>query len=254
MVDGHPDRDRPESVQRSGVLPQVPDPDGPARRVFGARLDLAVRYAQLLAGDGVTRGLIGPREVPRLWDRHLVNGAVLAALIPRAATVCDVGSGAGLPGIPLAVARPDLRITLVEPLARRVAFLRSVVEELGLETVTVLRGRVDGRVAAVVTADGDPVIAGRFDVVTGRAVAALDRLLPLLTPLARGGGVVLAVKGATAGREVTAARAVLTELGARARVVQLGSFDDPSAQVVRVEVPVRSPSRQGPTRRVGRAG
>jgi len=254
VVDGNPDLDRSENPPGADGQPEAPDPDGQARNVFGARLHLAVRYGQLLVGDGVTQGLIGPREVPRLWDRHLVNGAVLAALIPRAATVCDVGSGAGLPGIPLAIARPDLRVTLVEPLARRVSFLRGVVDELGLDTLTVLRGRVDGSVAAVATADGDPVTAGPFDVVTGRAVAALDRLLPWLVPLARGGGVILAVKGATAGQEVAAARGALTALGARARVVRLGPPDDPSARVVRVEVPARSPSRSGPTRRPGRAG
>lgn len=224
---------------------QPPRPDQTAVRVFGARLDLAVGYVRLLVGDGVTRGLIGPREVTRLWDRHLVNGAVLAALVPRGATVCDVGSGAGLPGIPLAIARPDLRVTLVEPLARRVVFLRGVVDELGLDTVTVLRGRVDGRGAVVVDADGRSVGVVPFDVVTGRAVAALDRLVPWLLPLARPGGTVLALKGVSAGAEVTAAREVLTGFGARARVVELGPADAPVARVVRVEV---SAQRSGPDR------
>lgn len=253
-MDARPDRGGPLDPPGVVVAPQVPIPDASARRVFGGRLDLAVRYAQLLAGDGVTRGVIGPREVPRLWDRHLVNGAVLATLVPRAASVCDVGSGAGLPGIPLAIARPDLRVTLVEPLARRVAFLREVLQELELDTVTVLRGRVDGRVAAVATADGDPLTVGPFDVVTGRAVAPLDRLLPWLTPLARAGGVVLAVKGSTAGEEVTAACGVLTALGARARVVELGPAEGPSARVVRVDLPAQVPSRRGPRRRPGRIG
>ena len=246
------DRGRQRS-QAGGSVPDgrvgAPEPDEPARRVFGGRLDLARRYADLVAGDGVARGLVGPREVPRLWDRHLVNGAVLAALVPRAATVCDVGSGAGLPGIPLAIARPDLRVTLVEPLARRVAFLRDAVDELQLGTVAVLRGRVDGRAAAVLTADGTPVSAGPFDVVTGRAVAGLDRLLPWLAPLVRPGGVVLAVKGAAAGQEVTTAQEVLTGLGARARVVELGLSGDPTARVVRVDLPVPAVGRRGPARR-----
>ncbi len=223
---------------------EPPEPGGTARAVFGDRLGVAVRYAELLSGPGVAHGLIGPREVPRLWDRHLVNGAVLAALVPRAASVCDVGSGAGLPGIPLAIVRPDLRVTLVEPLARRVAFLRDVVSQLGIGTVTVVRGRVDGRAAGVLTADGDLVPLGPFDVVTGRAVAALDRLLTWLGPLAAPGGVVLAVKGASAAVEVASAEQVLGGLRARARVVQLGGVDDPTARVVRVDLPLDAVPRR----------
>ncbi len=119
-------------------LPQAPEE---AQAVFGALFPEAVRYAELLADAGVKRGLIGPREVPRLWERHLLNCAVLSEVVPEGVTVCDVGSGAGLPGIPLALVRPDLKITLLEPLLRRTNFLQEVVELLGLDHVTVVRGR-----------------------------------------------------------------------------------------------------------------
>lgn len=162
-----------DPVIEAAELPPAPEA---ARAVFGERLADAVRYAELLADAGVRRGLIGPREVPRLWERHLLNCAVLSDVVPEGVSVCDVGSGAGLPGIPLALTRPDLRITLLEPLLRRTIFLQEAVEELGLGNVTVARGRAEE-------------VAGRLtpvDVVTARAVAPLDRLagwgLPLLRP------------------------------------------------------------------------
>src|SRR3954466_4839277 len=125
----------------SRETPSAPDV---ARRVFPSeRMPLAERYAELLATDGVVRGLIGPREATRLWERHLVNCALLAGQLPAGATVCDVGSGAGLPGVVLAIARPDVRVTLVEPLLRRTTFLEEAVHDLGLETVEVVRGRAD---------------------------------------------------------------------------------------------------------------
>lgn len=161
--------------------------------VFGDRLPLAETYAALLAGSGTERGLIGPREADRLWERHLLNSAVVAELVPEGSTVIDVGSGAGLPGIPMALARPDLRVELVEPLLRRTTWLDEVVAELGLqETVTVTRGKVSviGRRAA--------------DVVTARAVAPLERLLPMCMPLLRPGGVLLALKGSSAEAEIEA--------------------------------------------------
>ena len=157
--------------------PALGDPGPVARAVFGSRLELAARYADDLATTGVAHGLIGPREVPRLWDRHLVNSAVVAALVPRGARVVDVGSGAGLPGLVLALVRPDLHVTLVEPLARRADYLSRVVAELGLPGVEVVRGRVDGRGPVVVDAGGAEHRVGPFDVVTARAVAGLDRLL-----------------------------------------------------------------------------
>lgn len=153
---------------------------------------------------GVAHGLIGPREVPRLWDRHLLPAAVPAVLIPRGASVCDVGSGAGLPGVPLALARADLAVTLLEPMDRRCRFLRRAVSVAALDgQVTVHRGR-----AAELASAGSV-----FDTVVARAVARLPRLLELLLPLARPGGQVLAVKGATVQAEIDEAAAVLSGPG-----------------------------------------
>ena len=140
------------------AVPEMPEV---AAAVFGAAAGAAARYVAMLAGDGVTRGLIGPREVPRLWDRHLLNSAALAEAVPAGARVVDVGSGAGLPGIPLGLARPDLTLTLVEPMARRVEFLTDVVTALGAPW-RIVRGRAEER---SVVRDVGPV-----EVVTVRAV------------------------------------------------------------------------------------
>ena len=168
------------------------------------RQGLAERFADLLATAGVERGLIGPREAPRLWDRHLLNCAMLAEAIPPAVTVADLGSGAGLPGVVLAIARPDLRITLVEPLERRTVFLAEVVEELGLPSVEVVRGRAEAL-------HGERV----FDVVTSRALAPLDRLLAWSMPLVAPHGVLLAMKGRSLEEEIQAAAGTLGQLGMR---------------------------------------
>jgi 16S rRNA (guanine527-N7)-methyltransferase len=162
------------------------------------RLPVAVAYADLLATDGVVRGLIGPREAPRLWDRHLLNSAVLGEAIPQGSTVCDIGSGAGLPGLVVAIARPDLSITLVEPLLRRTTFLGEVVEALSLTNVEVVRGRADALHGS-----------RTFDVVTSRAVAPLDRLLEWSMPLVAPAGALVAMKGSNVGEEIEAARPVL---------------------------------------------
>ena len=199
-----------------------------AARVFGERLELAVEFAHLLMTDGVVRGLIGPREAPRIWERHLVNCAVMSEIIPSGALVVDVGSGAGLPGIVLAVARPDLSITLVEPLARRTAFLSEAVTALGLDaTVTVVRGRAEDVV------DGPPAGA---DVVTARAVAPLDRLAGWCLPLVRSGGRLLALKGASAADEVAEHRAAIARLGGADPVLRLcgEGLIDPPATVVEI--------------------
>jgi 16S rRNA (guanine527-N7)-methyltransferase len=178
-----------------------------------ARLPLAERYAELLATEGVLRGLIGPREAPRLWDRHLVNCALLADLIPPDASGCDIGSGAGLPGLVLAIARPDLAVTLVEPLLRRTTFLEEVVAELELARVTVVRGRADAL-------HGERT----FDVVTSRAVAPLERLLGWSMPLVSETGSLVAMKGSSVGEEIEAARAELRRWGcAEPEVVELGA-------------------------------
>ncbi|WP_438872928.1 16S rRNA (guanine(527)-N(7))-methyltransferase RsmG [Paractinoplanes hotanensis] len=201
--------------------------------MFGDRLGLAAEYARLLVTDGVVRGLIGPREAPRIWERHLVNCAVLSEIIPIGASVVDVGSGAGLPGIVLAVARPDLQMTLVEPLARRTAFLSEAVTALGLDaTVTVVRGRAEDVV------DGPPAGA---DVVTARAVAPLDRLAGWCLPLAKVGGRLLALKGATAAEEAAEHRDAVAALGGGEPVVRLcgEGLIDPPTTVIEVVVQSR---------------
>lgn len=186
-----------------------------SRVVFGDRYELAERYAEMLVGPGVDRGVIGPREADRLWERHLLNSAVLGELIPAGARVLDVGSGAGLPGIPLAIARPDLRLVLLEAMARRVAWLEEAVTELGLG-VPVHRGRAE-----------DPGVRrelGGNDVVTARAVAPLGRLAGWCLPLVAAGGRLLAVKGASAGAEVARdLDAVRAAGGAATEIVQCGA-------------------------------
>ena len=207
---------------------ELPQPPQGAQAVFGESLADAVRYAELLADAGVTRGLIGPREVPRLWGRHLLNCAVLSEVVPKGVTVCDVGSGAGLPGIPLALVRPDLKITLLEPLLRRTNFLQEVVELLGLDHVTVVRGRAEEVLGTL-----QPV-----HVVTARAVAPLDRLAGWGVPLLRPYGEMLALKGDTADEEIQGARAALSKLGVvEAEVIHVGAgLVDPASTVVRVVV------------------
>ena len=196
--------------------------------VFGERLPLAERYAEHLATTGVDWGLVGPREASRVWERHILNCAVVADLIPPAARVLDIGSGAGLPGIPLALARPDLRVVLVEPLARRVEWLRTVLADLELP-VEVERGRAE-----------DTPIRRRWegaDVVTSRAVAPLHRLAAWCLPLVRPGGMMLAVKGMSAPAEVERdARAVAASGGGIPRIETCGvGVVDPPSTVVVVE-------------------
>ncbi|MGW3358179.1 16S rRNA (guanine(527)-N(7))-methyltransferase RsmG [Streptomyces bungoensis] len=212
-------------MTEAAELPPAPEQ---AREVFGDRFADAVRYAELLAEAGVQRGLIGPREVPRLWERHLLNCAVLSEAVPEGVTVCDVGSGAGLPGIPLALVRDDLNITLLEPLLRRTTFLTEVVELLGLDHVTVVRGRAEEVMGKL-----PPV-----HVVTARAVAPLDRLATWGIPLLRPYGEMLALKGDTAEEELKAAATALSKLGAVATsVLHVGEgVVDPPSTVVRVEV------------------
>lgn len=207
---------------------ELPEAPAVAREVFGERFPDAVRYAELLADAGVRRGLIGPREVPRLWERHLLNCAVLSEAIDEGVSVCDVGSGAGLPGIPLALVRPDLTITLLEPLLRRTTFLTEVVELLGLDHVTVVRGRAEEVLGKL-----PPV-----HVVTARAVARWSGSCGWGVPLLRPYGEMLALKGDTAEEEVKAASAALSKLGAvSTSVVQVGEgIVDPLSTVVRVEV------------------
>lgn len=193
---------------QSTVCP--PPPEG-AATVFGAALASAETFGQMLATRGVEHGLIGPHEVPRLWDRHLLNCAVVAELIdPGVGTLVDIGSGAGLPGIVLAMVCPQVNVTLLEPMERRCRFLSDCVTDLGLGNATVLRGRAE-----------DTVL--RADVATARALAPLDRLAELAVRLVRPGGMVLAIKGQTAAQELKKAKPVLRRVGARsAEIVRAG--------------------------------
>ena len=173
-----------------------------AEKIFGERLDLAKRYVEHLATSGTERGLIGPREIPRLWSRHVLNCAVIESAIAMDSHVADVGSGAGLPGLCLAIARPDLELTLIEPLERRVIWLQEVVDDLGLDNVTIMRTRAELAVGLV-----------DADVVTARAVSALTNLAGLTIPLLNGKGEVVAIKGRSAAEEIEKAKKVIRKLG-----------------------------------------
>jgi 16S rRNA (guanine527-N7)-methyltransferase len=191
----------------------LPLPSAEAIAEFGDALPKARRYVELLATDGVTRGLIGPRETSRLWDRHLLNCALVAELLPERGELVDIGSGAGLPGIVLAMLRPSLRVILLEPLLRRSVFLEECVSALDLPNATVLRARAEEKAAARIEAD----------VATARAVAPLDRLVGWAAGLLRPGGELLAIKGQSAAAELEAAEAALAQLGVRsAEVLQAG--------------------------------
>jgi len=183
-----------DSPPSSVSLVEPPPPNAPG--LFGSAFATAERYVGLLAGAGIERGLIGPREGSRLWSRHVLNSAALAALIPARAEVVDIGSGAGLPGIPLLLARPDIAMTLLEPMARRAAFLDEVVQILGIPA-RVVRGRAEEFSAASV------------DIAVARAVAPLAKLAAWSLPLLRPGGRLLALKGASATAEIDDAASVL---------------------------------------------
>ena len=215
----------PPEVSRE-TAPPAPDS---ARGVFGDALPQAIAYADLLAGEATLRGLIGPREVPRLWERHLLNCAVLTELIPPDSSVCDVGSGAGLPGIVLAIRRPDIRMNLLEPLLRRSTFLDSVVLKMGLSNVVVHRGRAED-------VAGTAGFEMGFDVVVSRAVAPMERLAGWSLPLTRPGGQMLAMKGSSAADEVAhAANAIARAGGTDVSVESVGeAVVDPPVTVVRV--------------------
>lgn len=178
----------------------APPPPPQAEQVYGSALPAATRYADLLADTGVSHGLIGPREVERVWDRHVLNCAVVESLVPENATVVDVGSGAGLPGLALALARADITVHLVEPMARRTAWLEDAVAQLGLDHVRVHRGRAE-----------EVDVTG--DVVTARAVSKLSTLARWMAPLAAPGALMLALKGASAPQELDRDRAAATRAG-----------------------------------------
>lgn len=213
---------------------ELPPPPDIAREVFtGEAWERANAFAELLAGPGVVRGLLGPREVPRIWDRHLLNCAVVAEAVPEGVRLVDIGSGAGLPGLVLAIVRQDITVTLLEPLLRRTVFLEECVETLKLGNVEVLRGRAEE-------------LAGKreFDVVSARAVAPLDRLLKWAMPLLREGGELIAMKGERAAEELAEAEPQLRASGAQeAELVTVGHGRvEPPATLVRV-VAGRAPER-----------
>ena len=196
--------------------------------VFRQGIEKARAYAAILARDSDTFGLLGPRELPKLWSRHVLNSGLLGELIQPGDKVVDVGSGAGLPGIPMAIAVPEAHFTLVEPMERRSNWLVSVVQELGLENVEVIRSRAED------------LERTDFTVATARAVAALDKLLRLLTPLIRGSksGTVLAMKGSKAPEEIQLAAKRMERLGFEApEILTLGEGKAPeTATVVRIRL------------------
>lgn len=184
-----------ETAEATPVLEAEPTV---AATLFGDRIDTARSFTNELARRGEELGLIGPLELPRLWTRHILNSALVAPLLEAGATVGDVGSGAGLPGLVLAIARPDVSMTLVEPMERRCDWLRGEADRLGLQNVTVVRARAEDVADQVV-----------LDQVTARAVSALSKLIPLTVPLVRSGGQLILMKGARVDDEVAAARKVI---------------------------------------------
>ena len=208
---------------------ELATPPSAAEAIFGTNLDRAIAYHRSLATDGAIRGFIGPREIPRLWDRHILNCAVLGEVIPRmdGIRVADIGSGAGLPGIPLALARPDLDITLIEPLLKRSTYLSEIVDDLGMDNVTVVRGRAEEKAVRE--------LVGRFRVVTSRAVAPLGKLAGWSLPLVARGGEMMALKGSSVREELERdAREINRAGGGPARIVTAGEgvVDEPATVIV----------------------
>lgn len=213
---------------------ETPPPPLTATTVFGRQLALARRYAAILCGPGVERGLLGPHEAAVVWQRHLLNCAVVAQALPSGTAVADVGSGAGLPGLAWAVARPDLDVTLIEPLLRRCRFLEEAIDSLQLRNARVLRSRAE-----------DVSATAKFPVVTARAVAPLDRLVRWCWPLVGEGGSLLAFKGAAARSELEKTRGTLRAMSTSSAVVKTygeGVVEPPvTVVVIRREAEVGSP-------------
>ena len=181
-----------------------------AAAIFGENIDRARRYFELLVRDGDLLGLLGPREMPKLWTRHILNSAVVAELVTPGSTVADVGSGAGLPGIPMALAQPKAHFTLIEPMERRSDWLKSTVAELEIENVRVLRARAED-------------VAEVFDFVTARAVSALPNLLKMCVPLTKHGGQVIALKGSRAADEIADSKKLQKKLAIESfEIVRVG--------------------------------
>lgn len=197
----------PETPRADDPAGEVPDSEtlgssDTVRAYLGDSYDRVARYAEMLRDQGELRGLIGPREVPRIWERHILNSAAVVPYLPRSGSVADIGSGAGLPGIVIAAMRPDLDVLLVEPMERRTTWLGEVAAELGLTNTEVKRGRAE-----------EYHDAFEVDVVTSRAVAALSKLARMSLPLVRVGGEMVILKGRNVAQEVEPARKVLRRYG-----------------------------------------
>jgi 16S rRNA (guanine527-N7)-methyltransferase len=192
-----------------------------AELIFGDQIGKARLYFEALVRDGDLLGLLGPREMPKLWTRHILNSAVVAELVGPGQTVADVGSGAGLPGIPMALVQPEAQFTLIEPMERRSDWLKAIVQDLGLSNVRVQRARAEE-------------VAEVFDVVTARAVSALPNLLRMCVPMTKHGGEVIALKGSKADEEIQEAKKLQKKLGiASFEIVRVGSefLTDPTLVV-----------------------
>jgi 16S rRNA (guanine527-N7)-methyltransferase len=196
-----------------------------AARIFGLNIDKARAYTAALVADGETLGLLGPREYPRIWTRHVLNSAVVAELVPAGVTVADVGSGAGLPGIPMALVQPEAHFTLIEPMERRSDWLKEQVEKLGLTNITVLRARAEE-------------VGEAFDIVTARAVKALPQLLQMCVPMTKHGGQIIALKGEKAQLEIDDSKRLINKLGIHSfDIVFTGEqFLDEPTRVVRTKL------------------
>lgn len=196
-----------------------------AARIFGLNIDKARAYTAALIADGETLGLLGPREYPRIWTRHVLNSAVVAELVPAGVTVADVGSGAGLPGIPMAIAQPEAYFTLIEPMERRSDWLKEQVEKLELKNVSVLRARAEE-------------VGEAFDIVTARAVKALPQLLQMCVPMTKHGGEIIALKGEKAQLEIDDSKRLMKKLDIQSfDIVFTGEqFLDEPTRVVRTKL------------------